>query len=41
MPTAEELKNEGNAFFKGGQYAEAIEKYKAATALNPNVPAYW
>lgn len=41
MPTAEEFKAEGNAFFKGGKYAEAIEKYKAATDLNANVPAYW
>ena len=38
---AEALKAEGNAFFKGGKYAEAIEKYKAATALDASVPAYW
>mmetsp|Transcript_5434 Transcript_5434/g.7116 ORF Transcript_5434/g.7116 Transcript_5434/m.7116 type:complete len:325 (+) Transcript_5434:153-1127(+) len=38
---AEALKGEGNAFFKGGKYAEAIEKYKAATAIDPSIPAYW
>ena len=43
MPNAqaEALKAEGNTFFKGGKYNEAIEKYNAATALDPNVPAYW
>lgn len=43
MPNAqaEALKGQGNSFFKGGQYAEAIEKYKAATALDDSVPAYW
>lgn len=38
---AEALKAEGNAFFKGGQYKEAIQKYQAATALDASVPAYW
>jgi stress-induced-phosphoprotein 1 len=38
---AEALKGEGNTFFKNGQYEKAIEKYKAATAVDPNVPAYW
>lgn len=38
---AEKLKGEGNGFFKGGKYKEAIEKYKAATALDASVPAYW
>jgi tetratricopeptide (TPR) repeat protein len=41
MPSAEALKDEGNNFFKVGKYAEAVEKYLAATALDPNVPAYW
>ena len=43
MPNAqaEALKGQGNTFFKGGKYAEAIEKYKAATALDDSVPAYW
>lgn len=38
---AEALKGEGNQFFKSGKYAEAIEKYRAATALDDSVPAYW
>jgi stress-induced-phosphoprotein 1 len=37
---AEAFKAEGNAFFKAGKFAEAIEKYKAATVLD-SVPAYW
>lgn len=43
MPNAqaEAIKAEGNAFFKGGKYAEAIEKYKEATAIDDSVPAYW
>ena len=43
MPNAqaEALKGQGNQFFKSGKYAEAVEKYKAATALDPSVPAYW
>ncbi|CAB9525824.1 Sperm-associated antigen 1 [Seminavis robusta] len=43
MPNAqaEALKGQGNQFFKTGKYAEAIEKYKAATALDASVPAYW
>lgn len=40
-PGAEKLKNEGNAFFTSGKYAQAVEKYKAATDVDPNVPAYW
>ena len=38
---AEKIKGEGNVFFKGGQYAEAIAKYNEATAIDPNVPSYW
>jgi len=43
MPNAqaEALKNQGNTFFKGGQYAQAIAKYKEATKLDDGVPAYW
>ncbi len=37
---AEALKAEGNAFFKGGNYAAAIEKYDAASAIDGTVPAY-
>ena len=38
---AEALKDEGNGFFKAGKFKEAIEKYVAATQIDPNVPAYW
>ena len=38
---AEALKAEGNKFFKGGDYNAAIQKYTAATDIDPNVPAYW
>jgi len=43
MPNAaaESLKAEGNALFKAGKFADAIVKYKAATAADPSVPAYW
>jgi len=43
MPNAqaEALKAEGNAFFKGGKYKEAIEKYNAATAVDSSIPSYW
>jgi tetratricopeptide (TPR) repeat protein len=40
-PQAEKIKAEGNAFFKGGQYQQAIDKYLAATAIDASVPAYW
>ena len=38
---AEALKAEGNKFFKSGDYSAAIQKYTAATDIDPNVPAYW
>jgi stress-induced-phosphoprotein 1 len=41
IPQAEALKEEGNKFFKSGKYADAIEKYKAATEIDASVPAYW
>lgn len=37
---AEAFKTEGNAFFKGGNFAAAIEKYDAASAIDGTVPAY-
>lgn len=40
-PRAEAFKAEGNKYFKGGDYKSAIAKYKEATAIDPNVPAYW
>ncbi|GMH51385.1 hypothetical protein TL16_g01001 [Triparma laevis f. inornata] len=40
-PSAEAFKAEGNGFFKAGKYVEAIEKYKLATSVDPNVPTYW
>ena len=40
LAAAEALKAEGNAFFKGGNYPAAIEKYGAASQVDPTVPAY-
>jgi len=40
-PEAEKLKAVGNNFFKTGQYQNAIDKYAAASAIDPSVPAYW
>lgn len=40
-PQAEAIKAEGNQFFKTGKYAQAIGKYKEATAIDGKVPAYW
>jgi len=37
---AEALKAEGNAFFKSGSYKAAIDKYAAASEVDPTVPAY-
>ena len=43
MPNAaaEALKAEGNALFKAGKFALAVEKYKGATEKDASVPAYW
>jgi tetratricopeptide (TPR) repeat protein len=43
MPSAaaESLKNAGNALFKAGNYAGAVEKYKEAVKADPGNPAYW
>jgi len=43
MPNAQAdaLKNQGNQFFKSGQYAAAITKYQEATAIDANQPSYW
>ena len=40
-PRAEAFKNEGNKYFKDGNYKLAVQKYKDATSIDPNVPAYW
>jgi len=40
-PRAESFKAEGNKYFKGGDYKAAIAKYREATSIDPNVPAYW
>lgn len=38
---AEAFKAEGNKYFKSGDYKKAISKYREATSVDPNVPAYW
>ncbi|KAL7551337.1 hypothetical protein ACHAWF_014530 [Thalassiosira exigua] len=40
-PRAEAFKAEGNKHFKSGDYRAAIAKYRDATSVDPNVPAYW
>jgi len=40
-PRAEAFKADGNKYFKSGDYRLAIGKYKEATSIDPNVPAYW
>ena len=37
-PTAEKLKEEGNAFFRDGNYAQAYESYSKALNVDPNNP---
>ncbi|SPQ26068.1 7b963a06-a7a8-48b9-85b6-6ad3ccded636 [Thermothielavioides terrestris] len=37
---AESFKNEGNKFFKAGDYTHAIEFYTKAVVLQPNSPTY-
>jgi len=43
MPNAQAdaLKNQGNQFFKSGQYAAAITKYQEATKIDSSQPSYW
>jgi len=38
---AEAVKDEGNALFKMGRYADAVAKYNEAVELDPEVPAYY
>jgi tetratricopeptide (TPR) repeat protein len=40
-PKAEAFKAEGNKYFKNGDYKNAVTKYREATSINPNDPAYW
>lgn len=40
-PKADVLKNQGNQFFKSGQYAAAIAKYQEATKIDSSQPSYW
>jgi len=41
MPDAEAIKAQGNEFFQAGKYTQALERYKTATDINPDVAAYW
>ncbi|KAI7870813.1 Serine/threonine-protein phosphatase-like protein 5 [Spinellus fusiger] len=38
---ADKIKSEANSLFAEKRYEQAINKYTAAIALNPNVPAYY
>ncbi|GER57346.1 tetratricopeptide repeat-containing family protein [Striga asiatica] len=38
---AEQLRQEGNAYFKKDRFGAAIDAYTEAIALCPNVPIYW
>jgi len=40
-PAAEAKKEEGNKFFKAGNYQQAVQKYSEAIDIDPSVPAYW
>ena len=40
-PDAALLYNEGNSLVKSGQYSAAVEKYDAATAVQPHVNIYY
>lgn len=41
MPTAEELKLQGNKLYEQQQYDKALEKYDEAIALDPKLSAVW
>lgn len=38
---AEQLKKDGNVYFKKNRFGAAIDAYTEAIALCPNVPIYW
>ncbi|CBI41070.3 unnamed protein product, partial [Vitis vinifera] len=38
---AEQLRLDGNTYFKKGRFAAAIDAYTEAITLCPNVPIYW
>ncbi|KIP06165.1 hypothetical protein PHLGIDRAFT_73132 [Phlebiopsis gigantea 11061_1 CR5-6] len=40
IQAAEKVKEQGNALFKAGKLADAIQKYTGAIDLNPNEPTY-
>lgn len=40
-PAAEALKNEGNQYFKAGDFRNAIQKYGEAIAIDPSNHTYW
>jgi len=41
LPSPEDLKLEGNSYFKVGQYHKAIERYSDCLALDPNNASVW